>query len=73
MDNPLKKKVEKKIVTSLIYVSTEDIFQPETLKLLRNEDEFEIKEMKSFIYGLCYSICKLKQVNIHLSFFFTSL
>ncbi len=47
-------------VTSFMNDPVEDVFEATTLKLLRNGEEFEIKELKSFIYGICYSICKIK-------------
>ena len=44
--------------------SWEEIFHPETLKILRNKSRFHILETYSSYYGLCFTMQKLYQEKV---------
>jgi hypothetical protein len=41
----------------------EDIFDGVTVKELRNKSEFEVTETQSILFGMCFTICKMRKVK----------
>jgi len=41
----------------------EDIFDGATVKELKNKTEFAVYETQSILFGMCFTICKLRKVK----------
>jgi hypothetical protein len=42
----------------------DDIFHEETVQEFRNNSIYDVKEVKSFVFGKCFSICYLKPLKL---------
>ncbi len=47
----------------------DDIFHSETVQEFRNTSLYYVKEVKSFFFGKCFSICYLKPVKLREAIF----